>query len=121
MTRRTKRFILFSPLFLLGAVLFVFLGGEIVRWLWNWLLPPLFGWHQITFWQALALLILCRILFGRLGGGRGGYPRARVRENMRRRMEERCANMTPEERERYRRRMQERWGFAPSTEESKEQ
>jgi RNA polymerase sigma factor (sigma-70 family) len=25
----------------------------------------LFGWRQITFWQALGLLVLCRILFGR--------------------------------------------------------
>jgi hypothetical protein len=35
--------------------------------LWNWLLPPLFGWRQITFWQALGILALCRILFGGFG------------------------------------------------------
>ena len=28
--------------------------------------PALFGWRQITFWQALGLLALCRILFGGL-------------------------------------------------------
>ena len=36
--------------------------------LWNWLLPPLFGWRTLGFWQALGLLALCRILFGGLGG-----------------------------------------------------
>jgi len=37
------------------------------------------------------------------------------------RMAERCANMTPEERERFRQRMRERWGFGPSAGESKGQ
>jgi RNA polymerase sigma factor (sigma-70 family) len=45
-------------------------GGTIVRLLWNWLLPPLFGWPEVTFWQALGLLALCRILFGGFGGHR---------------------------------------------------
>ncbi len=59
--------IFIAPLAILGMLLFVFIGGEIVLHLWNWLLPPLFGWRQITFWQALGLLVLCRILFGGLG------------------------------------------------------
>jgi len=42
-------------------------GGEIVLHLWNWLLPSLFGWREITFWQAVGLLALCRILFGGFG------------------------------------------------------
>ena len=50
-------------------VLFIPLGGLVVQWLWNWLLPDLFGLRQITFWQALGLLALCRILFGSFGGG----------------------------------------------------
>jgi hypothetical protein len=108
MRPRWKRVIWIAPLAILGVLLFVFIGGQIVMHLWNWLLPPLFGWHQITFWQALGLLILCRILFGGWGGR--GYARS----NMRRRMEERCANMTPEERERFRQRMRERWGFGPA-------
>ena len=36
--------------------------------LWNWLMPSLFGLHAITYWQALGLLVLSRIL---LGGFRG--------------------------------------------------
>jgi hypothetical protein len=55
-----------------AMVLFVWIFGEIVMHLWNWLLPMLFGWHQISFWQALGLLVLCRILFGGFGhNGRG--------------------------------------------------
>ncbi len=114
MSRRLKRLIFIAPLAILGILVFIAIGGEIVMHLWNWLLPPLFGWRQITFWQAVGILALCRILFGGLGWHGSG------RSNIRRRMEERCEHMTPEERERFRQRMRERFGFGPSTGESKE-
>ena len=104
-----------APLAILGMALFIAIGGAAVRLLWNWLLPSLFGWREITFWQALGMLALCRILFG--GSGWHGS----VRSSLRRRMEERCENMTPEERERFRQGMRVRWGFGPSTGESKGQ
>src|SRR5215467_10434577 len=104
-----KRWYWIAPLAIVGIFVFVFVGGEVVMRLWNWLLPPLFGWRQLTFWQALGLLALCRILFGGFGPHRPGRP------HFRRRMEERCANMSPEERERFRQNMRERWGFNPSS------
>lgn len=95
------KWIFIAPLAILGIVLFVFIGGESVKLLWNWLLPPLFGWREVTFWQALGLLALCRILFG--GSGFRGSSRSK---------------RTPEERERLRQRLRERFGFGPSTSES---
>lgn len=32
-------------------------------WLWNWLMPAIFGLIKIGFWQALGLNILAGILF----------------------------------------------------------
>ena len=32
-------------------------------WLWNWLMPAIFGLTEITFWQAWGLLFLCSLLF----------------------------------------------------------
>ncbi len=32
-------------------------------WLWNWLMPEIFGLKVITFWQALGLNMLSGILF----------------------------------------------------------
>ena len=61
----------------IGMALFIAIGGEVVLHLWNWLLPTLFGWRQITFWQALGLLALCRILFGGFGGR--GFHRSNFR------------------------------------------
>ena len=115
MRPRWKRLIFIAPLAILGMLLFVAIGGELVLQLWNWLLLPLFGWRQVTFWQALGLLALCRILFGGFGFHGSG------RSNVRRRMAERWEHMTPEERERFRQSWRGRWGFCSSTPESKGQ
>jgi hypothetical protein len=58
----------------IAFVFFIFLGGLVVQWLWNWLLPDIFGLREVTFWEALGLLTLCRILFGSFGRG-GGHHR----------------------------------------------
>lgn len=115
MRPRLKRLLFIAPLAILGMLLFIAIGGEVVRLLWNWLLPPLFGWRELTFWQALGMLALCRILFGGFGFHGSG------RSDYRRRMAERWEHMTPEERERFRQGMRGRWGFGPSTGESEGQ
>ncbi len=110
-----RRRIVWIPLAILGFLAFIAVGGEIVHLLWNWLLPPLFGWRQITFWQALGLLALCRILFGGLGVR--GHSRSHVRRRIAERMAERMEAMTPEERERFRQGLRARCGLDPSTSE----
>lgn len=89
-----KRFMkwpfIIPTLIVVGPVImaiFVFVFGGIVMLLWNWLLPGLFGFPEITLLQAFGLLVLCRMLFGGFGGGGGGHHRK---------------HMTPEERERLR-------------------
>ena len=114
------KWIFLVPLAILAILLFIAIGGEVVLQLWNWLLPPLFGWRQITFWQAVGLLALCRILFGGFGL-RGSNSRRRISERISERMAERWEHMTPEERERFRQGMRGRCGFGPSTSESKGQ
>src|ERR1700680_1801449 len=90
--------------FALFAVLFLTVFTFVVMHLWNWLMPAVFGWHVINFWQALGLLILSKILFG---GFRGGSHRP---WHWRRRMMERWERMTPEEREKFRGSMRGRCG-----------
>jgi len=114
-----KKWIYLAPLAVLAMVLFAWLGGELVMHLWNWLLPSLFGWRQITFWQAFGLLALCRILFGGWGGHHG--PRSNMRRRISQRMDERWEKMTPEEREKFRQSWRSRCaGFAEPTSETKE-
>jgi hypothetical protein len=116
---RRKRLFWIAPAAILGIALFAFIGGEIVMRLWNWLLPLLFGWRQIGFWQALGILALCRILFGGSGWHRSG--RSHFRRRMQERMDERWNRMTPEERERARQSWRGRCGFGPSAGESQGQ
>lgn len=84
----------------LAMVAFLTVGGWVVMALWNWLLPSLFGWKLLGFWQALGLLALSRILFGNWGGhhGHGWKERHEWKQNF-----------TPEERERFRQEMRARW------------
>ncbi|HSU88200.1 MAG TPA: hypothetical protein VLL56_05165 [Terriglobia bacterium] len=80
----------------------------VVMSLWNWLMPALFGLRVISFWQALGLLLLSKILFGGFRGRPGGPM------HWRRRMMERWEQMTPEEREKFRQGMRGRCGpFEP--------
>ena len=77
---------------------FIVVFGGCVMLLWNWLMPTLFGLPAISFWQAVGLLLLCKILFGGFGGGHHhGHGNNHCCGN---RLRERWENMTPEERER---------------------
>ena len=89
----------------LGFAIFIAIGGAIVMLLWNSLAPDLFGLRIITFWQALGLLALCRILFGGFGLGGGGH-----RHRSERSRHERWEQMTTEEQERLRQGLQGRGG-----------
>jgi hypothetical protein len=103
---RGYRILIFAPLGVLLAVVF----GWVVMSLWNWLMPELFGWKTINYWQAWGLFILAKILFGGLRGGGGPH------RHWRHRMMERVERMTPEEREKFRQGLEQRWGRVPSTE-----
>ena len=65
--------------FVIAFLLFILLGGFIVQWLWNWLLPDIFGLRAITWWEALGLLALSRILFVGFGRGGGSHQPSRHR------------------------------------------
>ncbi|MDR2843358.1 MAG: hypothetical protein LBV57_01765 [Candidatus Symbiothrix sp.] len=54
----------------LAALIFVIVfsaGSAVVMWLWNALLPDIFGLCPINFWQSAGLMILSRILLGGMG------------------------------------------------------
>jgi hypothetical protein len=100
--------------FILFAIVAALALGFIIMHLWNWLMPPVFGLRLIGYWQALGLLVLSKILFGGFRGGHWAGMR------WRRRMMERWAQMTPEEREKFRAAMQSRCdSFARPSPEAK--
>ena len=95
-----RRKFIFIPFLAAGILALV---SYIVMLLWNNLIPDIFHITAITYWQAMGLFILAKILFGFGKGGRGGAPW------MRHKME-RFRNMSPEEQERFREEMRARCG-----------
>ena len=103
--KNALRFVFFAALFVAAAT-FATLS------LWNWLMPMLFHLPALTFWQALGLLVLSRILTGGFGrGGQGGWARGRA---WKRQMQQRMEAFSPAEREKFRQQMRSRcagsWG-----------
>ena len=84
---RAVKIALFGTL-AVAAVSFLVMG------LWNILMPSIFAVRAITFWQALGLLVLSKLLFGGFRPNPGGL-------HWRQRMIERWEQMTPEEREKF--------------------
>ncbi len=87
-----------------AVTFFAALFGFGTMYLWNWLVPALFHGPIISFCQAVGLLILSKILFGgfQCGMGRSGHcGRKSNHQQWKQRMEERIANMTPEEKEKF--------------------
>jgi hypothetical protein len=95
---RYKKFF-FIPFAVVGAVL---LFGWVVMLLWNAILPTVTGVSALTYWQAVGLLVLCKILFGGFrGGGRPPYSKtSHWREKWR--------NMNEEERTQFKAAWRER-------------
>jgi hypothetical protein len=96
----------------LFVALAVMVVSFLVMSLWNILMPGIFAVRAITFWQALGLLVLSKILFGGFRPYGGGGPR------WRRRMMERWEQMTPEEREKFKRGMRRGCGGRQNVEAS---
>lgn len=46
-----------------ATFIFVLCYGTIVMWLWNWIMPFLFGLPTITWLQGLGIYFLAHILF----------------------------------------------------------
>lgn len=87
--------------------LFFLLGmGAVVMLLWNAILPPLVSVNAITYWQAVGLLVLCRILFGNFRKpGSFRPPASDYRQHKMHEWKDKWRQMTPEERAR----MKDKW------------
>ena len=58
------KYTLYAVLGIAGAFLLGLLFGNLIMWLWNWLMPSLFELRTIGFWEGLGLFLLAKILFG---------------------------------------------------------
>lgn len=78
-----------SPGEIIGMIIFgiiaitglAILFGFIIMWLWNWLMPEIFGLTTLTYWQAIGLFILFKILLGGCGfGGKSSSKKSKCKK-----------------------------------------
>jgi hypothetical protein len=84
--------------------------GTITMWLWNALLPPLFGLPVLSWLQAAGLLVLCRVLFGGITGGLRGDGGRRGGANP---LRHGWDTMSDEQRKNLAEEIKKRHGFVP--------
>ncbi len=71
----THKFRKKSPIEIAGIIIFgaiaitglAILFGYVIMWLWNWLMPEIFGLPSLTYWQAVGLFILLKVFLGGCG------------------------------------------------------
>ena len=92
----------FKGLFIFAFFMLVF--GFAFLYLWNALIPDLFGGPTISYWQGIGLILLSKALFGSWSsGGEHKYKRHhRSKHHWKSKVRENWANMTEEERAEYR-------------------
>ncbi|WP_347372560.1 hypothetical protein [Aequorivita sp. Q41] len=94
--------------FLKGLIMiaFLFLLPFVIMYLWNAILPEVLHVSPITYWQALGLFILSRILFG--GFGCGGSKHNKMSSHKKSEFKRKFMNMTDEEKATFKQRWKDR-------------
>lgn len=88
---KIKKFFFFLPV----IALIITAVGYAIMYLWNWILPELTHAGKLDFWQALGLLVLCRLLFGNFNKGGGGFREKAIK------MRSKWEGMNEEERAKF--------------------
>lgn len=106
---RNNTFKPLKALFFFGVfILFVGVLSWVVMFLWNAILPDTVGVKPLTYWKAMGLLVLSKILFGGFGRGRGSWKqkgRKKFQEKFQDKWQNKWMGMSEEER----REAQQRW------------
>jgi hypothetical protein len=105
--------IFWIPCGLFGIAVMAAVFGTITMWLWNALLPPLFGLPVLSWLQAAGLLVLCRVLFGGITGGLGRIAGDAGRRGGANLFRGRWDAMSDEQRQHLAEEIKKRHGFDP--------
>jgi len=99
----------FFILMMISVALFVL--GQVIMYLWNTILVKVTGVQVISFWEAIGLFILSRILFGSFHFNKGRHMKHKMRKGAR--WKEKWMNMSDEERTEFKQRWKDRCGRPP--------
>lgn len=95
--------------FLVFGIVMLAVIGLVTQLLWNWLVPALFAGPVLSFWQALGLLALTKILFWSFGKGGGHWRRHNGLWGGY--WAQKWQGMSDEDREKFKQKMKEKWCY----------
>lgn len=120
-----KNWIKYGIGFLFAGAAMITLMGFATMWLWNWLIPELFNGSTVTFWQAIGLIALGKLLTGFMGMGRHGWSKHKhggwnheKAKYWKQRMDEKMSSLSEEEREKFKRYYYDRCGWKTKANEA---
>lgn len=99
MMRKVGKVVFFMLLIPVVAYAFI----HLVMYLWNGIIPDVFGLTTITFWQAAGIILLSKLLFGGMNFGKRGC--CHKRRGFGYGMKEKFMNMSDEDKEK----MKQEW------------
>ena len=92
---KVKKFVKVIFIVIFGAIAITALAllfGYVVMLLWNWLMPSIFGIGAVSFWQAVGIVVLAKLLFGGFGGwGSKSKREKNFEKRIKHRLRERCS------------------------------
>jgi hypothetical protein len=95
--------------FVIFGLAMVIVLGLVTQFLWNFIMPEIFGLPLITFWQGIAMFALAKLIFGFGGsGGRGKWGGYRNHQ-WKREWAEKYSKLSPEDRERFKQKLKDKW------------
>ncbi len=94
------------PLFILAGGAAILAFSFVTMHLWNALIPDIFHFSPITYWQALGLLVLSKLFFS---GGMQGHRAKHNCRSSKSDFETKFKDFSPEDREKIKAIMKERW------------
>ncbi len=66
---------------IIAAIIFLLLFGYGFMLLWNWLMPDVFGLPNLTYWKAVGILVMAKLLFGHFEGKSHKKHPKKIREH----------------------------------------
>mgnify|MGYP001551730079 FL=1 len=103
MYRNRNKFFRVIPLIIIAGILLLSLA---VMLLWNAILQPVLDIRSITYWQAVGIFVLCKILFGSFRRRR--FPSHEKGWQGRHHLRQKWMNMSDEDRIKFREELKKR-------------
>ena len=102
----------------------IIIYGYVFMWLWNMLVPEIFGLTTINYWQSFGLIFMAKLLFGFNTGKHKGWHQNKEwhlqKHQWKNKIEQKMEGMTEEEKQKFKESMKG-WCYGEKAQPSPEE